>query len=71
MTKRILERMANFQSSGSGWRLYSIINIELHTVSYVPLRGEKWIALPKELANKNSIINMQNKDNKCFFVVCS
>ena len=66
MTERILEKMATFQSLGSGWRLYNIINIELHTVSYIPLRGETWIALPKELTNKNAIINMQNKDNKCF-----
>ena len=66
MTERILEKMATFQSLGSGRRLYNIINIELHTVSYTPVRGETWIALPKELANKNAIINMQNKDNKCF-----
>ena len=66
MTERILEKMASFQSLGSRWRLYNIINMELHTVSYTPLRGETWIALPKELANKNAIINMQNKDNKCF-----
>ena len=33
---------------------------------YIPLRGETWISLPKELANKKAIINMQNKDNKCF-----
>ena len=35
-------------------------------MSYNPLRGETWIALPKELANKNAIINPKNKDNKCF-----
>ena len=58
--------MATFQSMGSGWRLYSIIQLELHTVRYNPLRGETWIPLPKELANKNTIINMKNKDNKCF-----
>ena len=66
MTERILEKMATFQSGGSGWRLYSIIKLELHTTRYNPLRGETWIPLPKELANKKSIINMQNKDNKCF-----
>ena len=57
--------MATFQSGGSGWRLYSIIKLELHTTRYNPLRGETWIPLPKELANKKAIINMQNKD-KCF-----
>ena len=58
--------MATFQSGGSVWRLYSIIKLELHTTRYNPLRGETWIPLPKELANKKAIINMQNKDNKCF-----
>ena len=40
-------------------------------MSYKPLRGETWIPLPKELAVKTAIINMKNKDNKCFFMVCS
>ena len=66
MVERILENMAAFQNEGSPWRLHSIIRLELHTVSYKPLRGETWIPLPKELANKNAIINMKNKDNKCF-----
>ena len=66
MVERILENMAAFQSGGSGWRLYNIIKLELHTVGYTPLRGETWIPLPKELADKKAIINMQNKDNKCF-----
>ena len=66
MTERILEKMATFQSGGSGWRLYSIIKLELHTTRYNPLRGETWIPLPKELANKKAIINIKNKDNKCF-----
>ena len=58
--------MATFQSMGSGWRLYSITNLELHTAVCDPLRGGTWIPLPKELANKKAIINMKNKDNKCF-----
>ena len=66
MVERIIEKMATFQSMGSGWTLYSIIQLELHTVRYNPLRGETWIPLSKELANKKAIINMQNKDNKCF-----
>ena len=52
LTERILEKMATFQSGGSGWRLYCIIKLELHTTRYNPLRGETWIPLPKELANK-------------------
>ena len=66
MVQRILENMPAFQREGSPWRLHGIIQSELHTVRYMPLRGETWIPLPKELANKNAIINMKNKDNKCF-----
>ena len=67
MTERIIENMANLlQVEGSGWRFHSIIRLELHVVSYNPLRGETWIALPKELANKGAITNLKNEDNKCF-----
>ena len=71
MTDTILERIANLingsSGGGSGWIFYKIIKLELHTVSYRPLRGNTWIPLPKELADKKAIINMKNKDNKCFF----
>ena len=67
MTERIIENIANLQQvEGSGWRFHSIIRLELHVVSYNPLRGETWLALPKELANKGAIINPKNEDNKCF-----
>ena len=70
MTDTILERIANLingsSGGGSGWVFYKIIKLELHTVSYRPLRGNTWIRLPKELADKKAIINMKNKDNECF-----
>ena len=70
MTETILERIANLingsSGGGSGWVFYKIIKLELHTVSYRPLRGSTWIPLPKELADKKALINMKNKDNKCF-----
>ena len=67
MTVRAMENMANLlQVEGSGWRFHSIIRLELHVVRYNPIRGEAWVALTKELANKNAIINPKNKDNKCF-----
>ena len=70
MTDTILERIANLingsSGGGSGWIFYKIINLELHTVTYRPLRGNTWIPLPKELADKKALINMKNKDNKCF-----
>ena len=66
MVEKILEKIATFLATESEIRFHSITQLELHTVSYKPLRGETWIPLPKELAGKKAIINMQNKDNKCF-----
>ena len=67
MTEKIIEKMAKLQQvTGSGWRLHSIIKFQLHTMRYNPLRGETWVPLPKELANKKAIINPKNEDNKCF-----
>ena len=56
MTERILENMATFQNKDSPWRLRSIIQLDLNTVSYKPLKGETYIPLPKELAEKTAII---------------
>ena len=49
MVERMIEKMAWFQSMCSGWRLRSIIPLELRAVRYNPLRGESYI--PKELAD--------------------
>ena len=69
MVGRVLENIAKFIDGGGGGPMldfYSVIKLQLHTVSYMPLRGETWVPLPKELADKKAIINVQNKDNKCF-----
>ena len=66
MVERILEKIATFLATDSETRFFKVIELKLHTVSYQPLRGKTYIPLPKELADKKAIINMQNKDNKCF-----
>ena len=67
MIERAMENMASMQQvMGSRWRFRSIIRLELHVVRYNPIRGEALVALAKELANKNAIVNPKNKDNKCF-----
>ena len=60
MTDTILERIANLingsSGGGSGWIFYKIINLELHTAGYRPLRGNTWIPLPKELLIKRLLL---------------
>ena len=65
MVDRVLGNIAKYMTMRSDVRFHNIIILELHSVSYKPLRGETYIPLPKEMADKKAIINIQNKD-KCF-----
>ena len=38
----------------TGWHFHSVINLELHTAEWVPLRGSSYIELPEYLKNKKS-----------------
>ena len=54
------------QADGSGWCFHSVVQLELHIVDYQPLRGGSYIDLPQYIKNKQAVINMKNKDEKCF-----
>ena len=54
------------QAAGSGWVFLEVENLTLHTDIWDPIKASSYIDLPKELKNKNAIINMKNEDNKCF-----
>ena len=49
MINTIEEKIQKLESAeGTGWRLHSIINLELHTVEWAPLSASSYIELPKE-----------------------
>ena len=55
------------QAEGSGWVFVEVENLTLCTDIWDPIKASSYIDLPKELKNKNAIINMKNEDNdKCF-----
>ena len=62
----ILNEMEEFEIRGSQWVLNRILSFELRINRYMPLRGRSYVPLPSALASKKAIINVQNKDNKCF-----
>jgi len=62
---KMMESMANFQRMGSNWQFRSVKNLDINTAVYKPLRGNSYIPLPKELANKKTVINLKNNDNLC------
>ena len=65
--EEINNKIAEWLSEGSGWIIVEIISHFVNIVKYLPLRGNSYIQLPKELRNSMlGLINLQNIDNECF-----
>ena len=64
--KNILNKLEEFQKNGSGRYFKEIRNLETHTVEYKPMKGSSYIPLPDWISQKNAIVNIQSKDQKCF-----
>ena len=63
---KMMESMACFQMCGNNWQFRNVKNLDINTTVYKPLRGNSYIPLPKELANKKAIIILKNNDNLRF-----
>ena len=61
-----VESIENYCNYGSCYQLCSIIGMYCNINKYAPLRGGSNIDLPKYFKDKRCIINVQNKDNRCF-----
>ena len=55
-----------YQQKGSAWYFKEVDKLEIHTVEYNPTKGSSYIRLPEWISNKKAIVNIQNKDEKCF-----
>ena len=62
----ILEYINIYQKNGSGWYFKKVIYLEIHTADYNPMRGSSYIPLPDWIIRKRAILNILNKDEKCF-----
>ena len=67
MTRECLEKIEKYQNKGSGWQFASVESFDINVDPFRPLRGSSYFPLPRKLASKGAIINVQNKqDNKRF-----
>ena len=65
--EEINNKIAIWLSEGSGWIIVEIQSHFVNIVKYLPLRGNSYVQLPKELRNSMmGLINLQNNDDKCF-----
>ncbi len=52
--------------TGSGWNIDEILFIDIHILKSDPLKASSYIDLPSVIKNRKAVINIKNKDNKCF-----
>ena len=64
--KKIVEDLEVYQKNGSGWYFKEVVNLEIHTAEFNPMNGSSYIPLPDWISKKKAIVNIQNKDEKCF-----
>ncbi len=64
MKDKMRENLSKFQRNGSGWRLKSIIGLEIGVVKFDPMEGSGYSKLPPIITKKKTIINMMNKECK-------
>lgn len=64
--ERLYRESVEYEGQGSGWTLKSVDGILVRINWYQPLRGATFIPLPKVIADKHAVINLQNSDEKCF-----
>ena len=43
-----------------------MVQFEIHTVEFNPMKGSSYFPLPDWITNKKAIVNIENKDDKCF-----
>ena len=60
------ERQSNSIQQGSGFVLRGILSADLNVAKHTPLDGSSYIPLPDFLQRKQCIVNVKNKDNRCF-----
>ena len=64
--RSIIEKIAIYQKNGSGWYFREIVHLEIHTADFNPMRGSFYIQLPDWIMRKKALLNIKNKDEKCF-----
>ena len=66
MRNKITESFNNYTCGGSGWTLSYVEKLYLRIDKCDSITGSSYIDLPRELKLKHAIINVENKDQKCF-----
>ena len=63
--QKMFQSFETYIRESSGWILRRVLRLKIHTIIYKPLRGSSFIDLPASPKYSSSILNIENKDDKC------
>ena len=66
LLSQIREKHCNFIRESSGLRINAIREVKLFSAKFSPITGRAFVELPMFLLAKKAIVNVQNKDTRCF-----
>ena len=64
--QKMFESLIKFMGEGSGWYVKKVLKLEIQTIVYKPLCGSAYLPLPWTLSKSGSLLNINNRDDKCF-----
>ena len=64
--RSIEDKIQTYAQDGSAWQFKEVEQLEIHTTEFNPTKGSSYIDLPKWIKDKGAIVNIKNKDDKCF-----
>ena len=66
--KQLIEQIDTYEQNGSGWIYFKLIKLELTCWRLNPMRGSSssFNILPRWVQLKHAVVNVRNKDTKCF-----
>ena len=56
-----LRAFSTYQKEGSGWTLSEVLHLDLNVAQYKPLKGSRYLPLPKKLKDKKAIITLKTR----------
>ena len=67
---QLLSSLFSFTSHVSWWVLKEINGLYVKLVSYMPMRGSSYLALPSDFQCLNRLFNVRNRDDNNCFLYC-
>ena len=66
ITSDLIEAIESKDTEGSGWKITNINKVFLNVTKISQLKGSSFVELSKLIQNKKAVLDIQNKDNRCF-----